>query len=59
MTDPQPPLAYSIREAVRASSLSRSTIYLHITSGSLRSVKVGGRRVIPVDALAALLEGRA
>ena len=53
------PLAYSIREAARVSSLSRGTLYLHISNGTLRSVKILGRRIIPADALAALLEGRA
>ena len=59
MRESHTPLAYSIREAAQVSSLSRSTIYVHITNGTLRSFKVGGRRVIPANALEALLEGRA
>ena len=36
-------LAYSVREAVRATSLARSTIYNHIASGRLKAVRIGGR----------------
>lgn len=50
-------LAYSIREACAASSLSRTTIYGHISSGRLRAVRVGGRTVIPAEALEALVSG--
>lgn len=52
------PLAYSIKDACRVSSLSRSSIYLRIAEGRLRAVKVCGRTVIPADSLRALLEGR-
>jgi len=49
--------AYRVNEAVAAYRLSRSTIHKLIRSGALRSVKVGGRRLIPVEALEALLAG--
>lgn len=52
-------LAYSIREACQASSLSRSTIYARIADGSLRAVRVCGRTVIPAEALRSLLAGGA
>jgi excisionase family DNA binding protein len=52
-----PPLAYRIDDAVKASGLSRSTLYDLISEGRLRSVKVAGRRLIPADALLALLRG--
>lgn len=55
MTDTK--LAYSIKQACQASSLSRSTLYGHIAAGRLRVVRVGGRTVIPADALRSLLEG--
>lgn len=54
-----PKVGYSIKEACRASSLSRSTIYNHITAGRLRANKVGGRTIIPADALHALINGEA
>jgi excisionase family DNA binding protein len=47
--------AYRINEAVAAYRLSRSTIYKLIAAGTLRTVKIGGRRLIPRDALEALL----
>jgi excisionase family DNA binding protein len=52
-----PKIGYSIREACIASSLGRTTIYNHIASGRLRSVRVGGRTIIPADALHALIAG--
>lgn len=55
--DVPPKLAYSIREAVRATSLARSTIYNHISSGRLKAIRIGGRTVIPADSLHALLRG--
>lgn len=54
-----PKLAYSIREACKASSLGRTTIYNHISAGRLRVVRVGGRTIIPAEALHALIAGEA
>jgi excisionase family DNA binding protein len=51
-----PKLGYSIREACEATSLGKTTVYNHIASGRLRTVRVGGRTIIPADALHALLE---
>ena len=52
-----PKIGYSIREACRASSLGRTTIYNHIAAGRLRAVRVGGRTIIPAEALHALISG--
>jgi excisionase family DNA binding protein len=49
--------AYQVNEAVATYRLSRSTIYKLMAAGTLRSVKVGGRRLIPVEALEALIGG--
>lgn len=54
-----PKLAYSIKEACHASSLSRAGIYNHITAGRLKAVRVGGRTIIPAESLHALLSGEA
>ena len=51
--------AYQISEAVDTYRLSRSTLYKLMSTGTLRSVKVGGRRLIPVEALEALIAGAA
>lgn len=48
-------LAYSIKEVCQATSLSRSSVYNHIASGRLRAVRIAGRRVVPAEALLALL----
>lgn len=54
-----PKLGYSIAEAVQASSLGRSTLYSLIANNKLRVVRVGGRTVIPAEALHALISGEA
>ena len=51
--------AYHIKEAVAAYGWSRSTLYKMMNDGTLRTVKVGGRRLIPRDALEALIAERA
>ena len=48
-------LAYSIKEACRASSLGRTTLYALIKAGELETTKVGGRTVIPAQSLRSLL----
>jgi excisionase family DNA binding protein len=47
--------AFSIRETERAVNLSHSTIYRLIGAGKLTTVKVGARRLVPVEAIDALL----
>lgn len=54
-----PKIGYSIKEACQATSLSKGTIYNHIAAGRLRAVRVGGRTIIPADALTALISGEA
>lgn len=39
-------IAYRMDEAVKASGLGRTFLYERIASGELKSVKVGGRRLI-------------
>lgn len=41
-----------VESAAEALSLGRTVIYRLLGDGSLRSIKVGKRRLIPVDALA-------
>lgn len=50
-------LAYGVDEAIHVSGLGRTFLYEHITNGQLRSVKVGGRRLILHDDLLAFLKG--
>jgi predicted DNA-binding transcriptional regulator AlpA len=49
-------LAYRVNEASDASGLSRSSLYKLMASGDLESIKVAGRRLIPGNALRALLK---
>ncbi len=51
--------ALSIGEAARTCGLSRSTLYRLLKSGKLATVKVGARRLVPVHAIDALLNGGA
>ena len=45
------PLAVSPAEAARLSGLGRTTIYAALGSGALKSLKIGKRRLIAVEAL--------
>jgi excisionase family DNA binding protein len=45
------------KHAARVYGVSRTLIYEWMKSGRLASVKLGGARLIPVDALEALLSG--
>ena len=47
------PVLYRVEEAAEALRLSRSATYELIRSGLLRTVKVGSRRRVPVDAVVA------
>jgi len=46
--------AYSVREVVEMTSLSRSTIYNLAKAGRLRLCRIGGRSVVLHDDLVAL-----
>ncbi len=49
------PIAVSPVEAARLVGLGRTSIYEALSSGALRSLKIGKRRLILVDALRAWL----
>ena len=51
--------ALSIRETARSCGLSRATLYRLLKDGKLCTVKVGARRLVPVSAIDALLNGGA
>lgn len=57
VTNYPPKIGYSIPEAARASSLGRTTLYSHIKSVRLRVTRIGGRTIIPAEALHALIAG--
>lgn len=49
-------IAFSVRETVALTGLSRSTIYRMFDEGRLRSLRIGGRRLIRRRDLEALLD---
>jgi excisionase family DNA binding protein len=53
----EPRAAFSIEQACQTIGVSRPTLYKLMRQGRLRSVMLGGRRVIPADAIAELLAG--
>jgi excisionase family DNA binding protein len=52
------PLAVSPAEAARLAGLGRTIIYAALGSGALKSLKIGKRRLIAVEALRAWLLSR-
>jgi excisionase family DNA binding protein len=51
--------AWRVNDFCGAHGVSRSTVYKLMKSGALRTVLVGGRRLIPDDAAAELMNGGA
>lgn len=51
------PLAYSISEACKVSSIGRTSLYQLINEGRLEVRKVGKRTLITARSLRALIEG--
>jgi excisionase family DNA binding protein len=55
MTD-TPRMAYRINEAAKQVGISRATIYRWIATGKLKTVKVGGIRLVSAKAIHVLIE---
>ena len=53
------PKAYRIREFCNATSLGKTKVFAMLKNGTIASVKVGGRRLIPATEVDRLLEVRA
>jgi len=53
--DTLPKRALRVREFAKLYGLSKGTVYRLIKIGMLRSIKLGGCRLIPVDAAEALI----
>jgi excisionase family DNA binding protein len=51
--------ALSIKEAAQTCGLSRATLYRLIEQKKLATLKIGSRRLVPVAAIDALLNGGA
>ena len=55
---PQEKLAFNINEVCAATGIGRTSIYEAIKAGTLKSVMVGGRRLVRREALENWLEGQ-
>ncbi|MBE9169877.1 helix-turn-helix domain-containing protein [Pleurocapsales cyanobacterium LEGE 06147] len=55
--DTPEPLAYSVADACRVSSIGRTRLYQLIGEGRLQARKIGKRTLIPAASLRALIEG--
>lgn len=53
------PLAYSVADACRVSSIGKTRLYSLIHEGKLQARKVGKRTLIPAASLRALIAGEA
>ena len=53
------PLAYSIADACRVTSIGRTRLYILIAEGRLEVRKIGRRTLIPAASLRALVGGQA
>ena len=47
----QPPIAVSPDEAARLAGVGRTTLYAALAKGDLKSIKIGTRRLIMIDAI--------
>ncbi len=50
---------FSVAEAAQVFGVCRRTIHRRIADGSLKSIRLGGRRLIPVNELDRMLGGNA
>ena len=52
------PLAYSVADACKVSSIGKTRLYSLIAEGRLEARKIGKRTLIPAASLRALIEGK-
>lgn len=55
-TNAPAPRAVRVEQAARAIGLGRTTLYGLIASGQIRTLKVGGRRLVPLRAIDEFIE---
>jgi len=48
---PTPPIAVSPDEAARLAGIGRTSLYAALAKGDLKSIKIGTRRLIKIDAI--------
>ncbi|WJS98372.1 helix-turn-helix domain-containing protein [Novosphingobium humi] len=55
--DSPAPLAYSVADACRVSSIGKTRLYQLINQGKLKTTKLGKRTLIPAESLRRLIAG--
>lgn len=50
-TQPMSPIAVSPDEAARLAGIGRTTLYAALAKGDLKSIKIGTRRLIKIEAI--------
>ena len=55
LISPTPARALRVRDAAQTYSISKTRIYELIAAGKLKSLRIGGRRLITVDSLENLI----
>lgn len=50
-THPTPPIAVSPDEAARLAGIGRTSLYAALAKGDLKSIKIGTRRLIKIEAI--------
>jgi len=50
-TRPTPPIAVSPDEAARLAGIGRTSLYAALAKGDLKSIKIGTRRLIKIEAI--------
>ena len=53
---PTPPIAVSPDEAARLAGIGRTSLYAALAKGDLKSIKIGTRRLIKIEAIHDWLE---
>jgi len=48
---PTPPIAVSPDEAARLAGIGRTSLYAALAKGDLKSIKIGSRRLIKIEAI--------
>lgn len=51
ITQPTPPIAVSPDEAARLAGIGRTSLYAALAKGDLKSIKIGTRRLIKIEAI--------
>ena len=57
--EPESKRALTVRDALKTYSIGRTFFYRLVAQGRIKTVKIGSRRLVPVDQMEALISGGA